>query len=111
MAAFAELERELIRERVVAGLKTARANGTKTGRSIGRPHVVFDRAKVAQLLGSGLSQRQIARQLSIGPTTVRRSADAVMRLKHQVLAQPGVETPRTPKGAEPPTKPENEADS
>jgi len=27
MAAFAELEREIIRERVVAGVNTARANG------------------------------------------------------------------------------------
>jgi DNA invertase Pin-like site-specific DNA recombinase len=32
MAAFAELEREMIRERVVAGVKAARANGTQLGR-------------------------------------------------------------------------------
>ena len=32
MAAFAELEREMIRERVVAGVKAARANGKTLGR-------------------------------------------------------------------------------
>jgi DNA invertase Pin-like site-specific DNA recombinase len=31
MAAFAELEREMIRERVVAGVKAARANGSGWG--------------------------------------------------------------------------------
>ena len=39
MAAFAELEREIIRERVVAGVKAARANG----KQLGRPKRVFRR--------------------------------------------------------------------
>jgi len=32
MSAFAELEREIARERVVAGVKAARANGKQLGR-------------------------------------------------------------------------------
>ena len=37
IAAMAELERNIIRERVVAGLDHARRNGTKSGRPVGRP--------------------------------------------------------------------------
>jgi DNA invertase Pin-like site-specific DNA recombinase len=39
MAAFAELEREIIRERVVAGVRAARASG----KQLGRPRRVFRR--------------------------------------------------------------------
>jgi DNA invertase Pin-like site-specific DNA recombinase len=42
LAAVAQFERELIRERVAAGIKAAQKNGTR----IGRPKVVFDRAQV-----------------------------------------------------------------
>jgi len=38
-AVFAELERDVIRDRVVAGMERAKIRGTKTGRSIGRPRV------------------------------------------------------------------------
>lgn len=37
IAAMAELERSVIRERVMAGLEYARAHGTKSGRPVGRP--------------------------------------------------------------------------
>jgi DNA invertase Pin-like site-specific DNA recombinase len=39
MEAFAELEREIIRERVVAGVKPARTNG----KTLGSPRRVFRR--------------------------------------------------------------------
>jgi hypothetical protein len=45
MAAFAELEREMIRERVVAGVKAARADGKR----LGRPKRVFRRDEVVRL--------------------------------------------------------------
>src|SRR6516162_6252488 len=46
IGAMAELERNVIRERILAGLEHARVKGTKSGAAIGRPHVVFDRAAV-----------------------------------------------------------------
>jgi DNA invertase Pin-like site-specific DNA recombinase len=48
MAAFAELEREIIRERVVAGVKAARANG----KQLGRPKRVFRRDEARGLYES-----------------------------------------------------------
>jgi putative DNA-invertase from lambdoid prophage Rac len=68
LAAVAEFERELIRERVNAGLKLARARGKR----LGRPRKVFARYQVAQLRRDGLSLRQIARRLNVGEATVRR---------------------------------------
>ena len=72
IGAMAELERNVIRERVVAGIEHSRNHGTKSGAAIGRPHVVFDRAAVAELRESGRSWRQIAAALSASVRTVRR---------------------------------------
>ena len=38
-AVFAELERDVIRDRVIAGIERAKVRGTKSGRAIGRPRV------------------------------------------------------------------------
>jgi DNA invertase Pin-like site-specific DNA recombinase len=73
IAAMAELERSVIRERVQAGLDYARQNGTKSGRPIGRPRAVFDRGAVGALVKAGLSLRQVARKLGVGASTVRRA--------------------------------------
>jgi DNA invertase Pin-like site-specific DNA recombinase len=72
IAAMAELERSVIKERVQAGIDYARKNGTKSGKAIGRPRAVFDRAAVDALVKTGLSLRQVARKLGVGATTVRR---------------------------------------
>ena len=72
IGAMAELERNVIRERVVAGIEHARVHGTKSGSAIGRPRVVFDRAAVVELRESGQSWRQIAAALSASVRTVRR---------------------------------------
>jgi DNA invertase Pin-like site-specific DNA recombinase len=71
IGAMAELERNIIRERVVAGLEHAKAHGTKSGSPIGRPHVVFDRASVVELRAAGRSWRQIATALCISTGTAR----------------------------------------
>jgi len=64
---MAELKRNVIRERVVAGLDYARTHGTKTGRGLGRPKVIFDREAVRRMRDSeGLSWRQIAARLNVG---------------------------------------------
>jgi DNA invertase Pin-like site-specific DNA recombinase len=57
---MAELERNVIQERVVAGIEYARTHGTKSGLAIGRPKAVFDRARVLKLRGAGQSWRQIS---------------------------------------------------
>lgn len=72
IAAMAELERSVIRERVIAGIENARRKGTKSGRGIGRPRAIFDRYQVEQLRREGLSLRQIAARLTVGEGTVRR---------------------------------------
>jgi DNA invertase Pin-like site-specific DNA recombinase len=66
MAAFSELERELIRERTVAGVRTARSKG----KILGRPKRVFRRDEVARLRDQErLSWRLIARRLGIPVST------------------------------------------
>ena len=73
IAAMAELERSIIRERVVSGLEHARRNGTRSGRAVGRPRVIFHRDQVAQLRKQGLSWRQIARSLGVSAGSARRA--------------------------------------
>src|SRR6267154_4151272 len=53
VSAVAQLERELIRERVTAGIRNARANGKK----LGRPKTSVDREQVLQLRQQGQSRQ------------------------------------------------------
>ena len=71
IAAMAELERDVIRERTTAGFECARHNGTKSGKPIGRPRAVFRHDQVLQLHGEGISGREIGRRLGVGEGTVR----------------------------------------
>jgi DNA invertase Pin-like site-specific DNA recombinase len=72
LAVFAEFEREILRERVRAGLAHARQNGKR----LGRPLTAALHADQVRKLGrSGISKSQIARQLNIGRTSVRRILD------------------------------------
>jgi DNA invertase Pin-like site-specific DNA recombinase len=73
IAAMAELERSIIRERVAAGVEHARRYGTRSGRAIGRPRAVFRADLIKHLRESGLSWREIARKLGVSSTTVRRA--------------------------------------
>ena len=66
--AFAEFEREMIRERVCAGVRNARRNG----KQLGRKRVVFDRSKVSDMHLAGASVREIATALQVGRGTVHR---------------------------------------
>jgi DNA invertase Pin-like site-specific DNA recombinase len=70
ISAFAEFERDCIRERVRAGLRAARAKGTR----LGRPRVTVDAAQIALLRNQGASWATIAKQLGVGEGTVRRAA-------------------------------------
>ena len=61
ISAFAEFEREIIRERVRAGLDRAR----KQGKTLGRPKVGINREEIIKLKSEGNTYRQIAKILSI----------------------------------------------
>jgi DNA invertase Pin-like site-specific DNA recombinase len=69
LGAAAEFERSLIRERVSAGMKAAKA----AGKAMGRPRLVFDRAKVQELRRKGMSIARISQELGIGIGTVART--------------------------------------
>ena len=66
LAAFAELERELIRERVTAGVRAAKARG----RHVGRPKRIFRRDEAIRLRAEGLSWRKIAETLQVPMATI-----------------------------------------
>jgi DNA invertase Pin-like site-specific DNA recombinase len=72
--ALAEYERELIRERVKAGLERARKNGVK----LGRPTNLNDsvRAAIVALRARDHSIRNIAAQLRVGTGTVYKVLQA-----------------------------------
>ena len=70
VGALAEFERELIRERVQAGVDRARAKGTRLGRP---PERVLDLATISELLRGGMSLRAVARALGAPLTSVRRA--------------------------------------
>ena len=69
LALFAEFERDILRERVKAGIAQAR----KRGKRHGRPATVASRAdEVRTLSAEGLSQSAIARRLRISRASVQR---------------------------------------
>ena len=72
LAVFAEFEREVLRERVRAGLAHARQNGKRLGRPL---TAALHADQIRKLRNSGLSKSQIARQLQIGRTSVRHILD------------------------------------
>jgi DNA invertase Pin-like site-specific DNA recombinase len=72
IGAMAEFERELIRERVKAGMKNARAKGIR----IARPRANVDAAQIARLRAQGFSWKKIAKQMGLGVGTLYRVAPA-----------------------------------
>jgi DNA invertase Pin-like site-specific DNA recombinase len=72
LGVFAEFERSMIRERVMAGLSRAKADGTQLGR---RRLEDSDADKVAAIVAAraaGTGIRRIARDLGVGVGTVLR---------------------------------------
>lgn len=77
VASFSEFERDMLRERVMAGLARAKAQGTRSGKPIGRPRgqsekPVKHQAEIVKLRTNGLSIRAISEALNISTHTVQR---------------------------------------
>jgi putative DNA-invertase from lambdoid prophage Rac len=72
LAAIAEFERGMIRERCSAGLARAKAEG----RQLGRKHALnpHQRQKAREMLAVGETQRSVARMLGVGQATIGRLA-------------------------------------
>ena len=68
ISAMAQLERDIIRERVKAGLKTARNKGTK----LGRPKVLVDVYKIKEMQNNGDTVRKIANCMDVSTATICR---------------------------------------
>src|SRR5579862_9065049 len=69
LAVFAAFEREILGERVRAGLAHARQNGKRLGRPV---TAALHADQVRKLRRAGISKSEIARRLNIGRTSVRR---------------------------------------
>jgi DNA invertase Pin-like site-specific DNA recombinase len=69
LGAFAEFERSMIRERVIAGLNHAKAKGKK----LGRPGVDLDPGKLNELRDQGLTMRTMADKLGVSLGLVHKT--------------------------------------
>lgn len=69
LGGVAELERSIIRERVIAGQRAAKRRGVK----FGRPVVAVDSSHVLKLRQDGMSWRAIAAQTGIAKDRLRRA--------------------------------------
>jgi DNA invertase Pin-like site-specific DNA recombinase len=70
LAVFAEFERDILRERVKAGIAHSRSIGTAHGRPA---TASLKTAEIKKLKKQGLNNSEIARKLKIGRTSVIRS--------------------------------------
>ena len=85
LAALAEFERELLRERVRSGIALAKAKGQTFGRRRGdRPKARRFGPKVLRLASLGRSYRQIARELHLSTNTVM----GIVRREREALREP-----------------------
>ena len=82
MGVFAEFEREMIRERINAGLARTRAKGTKLGR---RPVAPSVEARIRALRADGMGMLKIGRELGIGTSVVQRVVASLLRKRRQVI--------------------------
>jgi len=69
LASISEFERDLIRDRVLAGLKRAKAQGVR----LGRPRAAVDVLRARGMLADGKSLRQVAKALRVALATLARA--------------------------------------
>jgi DNA invertase Pin-like site-specific DNA recombinase len=77
LAAFAEFERELNRERTKAGMQSAKRRGQHVGRP--RKLVPEQLDMAAQLLAGDRSQREVAKALGVAVSTLREALQSRQR--------------------------------
>lgn len=88
MAAIAQMERELIKERTKAGLAAAKARGRIGGRK-----TVMDASKIAaakKLLDAGTPATDVARNLGVGRATLYRAIKPASSLTDMLTEMPNV---------------------
>ncbi|MDD2610776.1 MAG: recombinase family protein [Giesbergeria sp.] len=85
MAAMAEMERDLIRERTNAGLAAARARGRLGGRKPKMNAAKLDAAK--KLLRAGTPVSEVAKTLGVGRATLYRNLNANKQAERVELPQ------------------------
>jgi putative DNA-invertase from lambdoid prophage Rac len=69
LLSVSEFERDILRERVRAGLAHARHNGKRLGRPL---TAGLHAAEIRKLHRAGISKSEMARRLQIGRTSIRR---------------------------------------
>jgi DNA invertase Pin-like site-specific DNA recombinase len=75
LAAIAEFEREMIRERVKTGMANAKRVGTKSGNPIGRPRITASKqSRIRAMRNDGVSYTSISKQLGLAKSVVFRYA-------------------------------------
>jgi len=87
MGSVSQFERDLLAERVRAGIAHAR----RIGKRIGRPHVPVNAEPIIRLRNEGMSLRKIARKLDIPVSRVRRAL-----ARNTSGSEQGVMTPAAP---------------
>lgn len=73
LSAIAEFERDLIKERVRAGMRRAREEGVR----VGRPRTAIDIRRALELRRAGLGFKQVARQIGVPRSTLFRTLQAI----------------------------------
>jgi DNA invertase Pin-like site-specific DNA recombinase len=88
LAVFAEFERDLLKERVRAGIAAAK----KRGKAFGRPATArAELEKIEQFVTEGLSKRQISKRLGISRSSVLRTLRAANGNGHEPASRNGHE--------------------
>ncbi|MBN1366605.1 MAG: recombinase family protein [Dehalococcoidales bacterium] len=86
--AYAQLEREILRERVIAGMDRVKKHGTKSGKPVGHPNILANKpvafrkqvdTVLGQVLNDEISLAAAAEILNVGKTTIKRWADEKRR--------------------------------
>lgn len=89
ISAFAEFERDCIRERVKAGLRNARAKGKR----LGRPRAVVDARRIASLRAEGASWATICERTGLTKGTAQRALCGLPKIPLRGVSAVAAEIP------------------